>query len=348
MSESSTATFIDLPARPTRDQLRRARLALLGLAHLGHVQASAELASIDGLIRELYPRRPEERTGPRRQLIDATDCAFPCDACGGSGKAGRQGTVAHSMPCASCAGEGKHYGTPEHKGRMGAFRGVYTPPEGPPRQPVHQARYRHPRGFACGRLWGTAPSPYQLVDWDRNWQHWAPTETGASSIDLDAENQGASAECLIPSASVTGRLGSRRDKRNLTEGQQRRSTMHGRTLERNRALNRQRLVDSGVFKRHGALRANRRALEALGIDVGAIERQLVEAPPVARRESATISEARRRGDLAPGDMSAIDRDQPDFARYWDKEERQYVDPHAGRLLPPNRWRFIGSLVIGAA
>lgn len=84
-------SFIQLPANPTREQLRDAQTMLKGLAAIQVPGADAELKAVETLMRTLYPRGAKAAPGTRkrrrrrRTIIEAYDAVHTCEMCDGHG-----------------------------------------------------------------------------------------------------------------------------------------------------------------------------------------------------------------------------------------------------------------------
>jgi hypothetical protein len=317
-----------LPAQPTRAELRDACRAAKLDADAGVPGAQAFLEAVHTLTRILYPKKARStenggRSRRKRALITPADCEYTCPYCHGKGGSDalirvpadrKRDTFSehrHFWTCPVCNGTGKLHGTPEHAEPY-KWRGNPAP-TGPYRTTKHGGKVTcHKRGFVNGQWIGPKPGADRMPLWMRRWC-WQPGNgcAGASPIDVNAALEGFCSKLLrrgrlLPQPHSMKKLGSRRDKNNLTARQERRSKMERRV----------RRYQSEVNKRQKPIytkRDHKAALDglaALGIDVVAIEKQLQVAAPKVEHDEPIVAEARRRADLPPDDERVPKTDGP--------------------------------------
>ena len=302
-----------LPAHPTRAELRDAIRDATHDAKIGVPGAQEYLDAVRLISRTVYPRKAssgaQARTRRRGRLISEADVVFTCPDCRGTG--GRDVDIdghQHHWTCARCHGTGKLVGIPETL--VGGFKWRGAPVDGGSNRPANRAVQTHRRGFVAGHWIGGAPRMDHLPPFLRRWPHQPGIgHSGLTPTDLSACIEGWCHKALrtgrlLPQPHSMKKLGSRRDKQNLTPRQERRASVERRLRRYQRELKQQ------PFGTKREVDASLRHLQALGIDVEAIEQQLREERLPVEHDPAIIAEARRRADLPP-----IDEPRPHVERH---------------------------------
>lgn len=329
-------SIVQIPANPTREDLRAAHTVLKGLAAAGIPGAKDEQTAVSRLMRVKYPRKPIGRKRPkRRAIIEAQDAMVTCHACLGSGSADKEGRSV----CYRCGGIGLEECPPEHDPMDTHYAGVLPRGDKPLRGDFAQQ-------FGCSSAEPISPAPHSRGFINGKTVHKDSPEVATlfhrragpiDDVDISAGLEGIAIARMWgePSTPDKGRrlLSPQRDRLTVIAGENR-SMMFRRVRWYQTLWNRAHRRGSPAFNRMPN-KAVCDALRLVGIDPKAWWEAMKADPPVARKDSPRISEARRRADLPPDD------DVPEWddalAITLDDGRRVIVEPSNGtHPTPPTR------------